>query len=124
MSLSDRLQEAVIKTAARWHGLRSAFSHEARVAAESAAWVEWRRRRRERRAVIKAALREHRAAHGGVRIESLLAGARIMREQAAQAQLDKELELRERLAQRALSPAPQPQQPHRPHQLEELEIES
>lgn len=121
MSPSDRVQEVVIKAASRWHGVRSALSHETRVAAETAAWAEWRRRRRERKAAIRAALREHRARNGGVRRESLIAGARILRQQAAQAQVDKEFELRERLAKRALNPTPQPPQPPHPHPLEERE---
>jgi serine phosphatase RsbU (regulator of sigma subunit) len=115
MSPSDRLREAVIKTVARWHGLRVAFNHETRLAAESAAWVEWRRRRRERKEAIRAAVRAHRAQSGGVRREALRAGALVMRQQMAQAQVDKELELRDRLSQRAL---PQPKA-----HIEELEIE-
>ncbi|UDY22167.1 hypothetical protein [Nocardioides sp. Kera G14] len=122
MSPGDRLREAVIKAASRWHGLRSVLDHETRLAAESAAWVEWRRRRRERKAVVKAALRAHRAQAGGVRREALRAGALVVRQQMAQAQVDKELELRERFSAKAL---PAPQNPTNPqHHIEELEIET
>ncbi|MFT4263028.1 MAG: hypothetical protein QM572_06590 [Nocardioides sp.] len=106
MSASDRLREAVIQAAARWHGLRAGLSHENRIAAESAAWAEWRRRRQARKAVIRAAVRAHRAEVGGVRREALRAGALVLRQEIAQAKVDKEIELRERYSAPALNPAP------------------
>lgn len=116
MAPSDRVRESVIKTAALWHGLKTIADPEARFRARMSLRTEWKMRRRERKARIRAAVREYRAENGDERAQALKAGARVIREQASQARIDKELELRERYAARALNPAPQ-------HHLEELEVE-
>lgn len=116
MTTSDRLRETVIKTASWWHGVKAVADPETRFRARLSARTEWKNRRRERKARVRAAIREYRAANGDERTESLKAGARIVRQEIAQARVDKEFELRDRFAQRALNPAPQ-------HPIEELEVE-
>ncbi len=122
MSPGDRLREAVIKAASRWHGVRAVFDHETRLEAESVAFTEWRRRRRERKAAVREAVRAYRSEAGGVRREALRAGAVVVRQRMAQAQVDKEIELRDRFTQRQLNPAPQHDQ-QTPPRIEELETE-
>jgi hypothetical protein len=76
--------------------------------------TEWKRRRHERKLKIKAAVRAYRDVHGDERAESLKAGARILRAQMAQAQVDKEFELRQRARDAELNPAPPHPAPHPP----------
>jgi len=116
MTSSDRLREAVIKTASWWHGLKVVADPETRLRARLSTTVEWKLRRRERKARVRAAVREYRAVNGDERTQALKAGARVMREHMAQARIDREVELRERFTTPALTVAPQ-------HQLEELERE-
>ncbi|MFT4288275.1 hypothetical protein [Nocardioides sp.] len=61
MSPSDRAREAAISAAAWCHGLRRAVHPETRFRARWTMKSELRRRRKARKAEVKAALREYRA---------------------------------------------------------------
>lgn len=113
---SPRMREVVIKTASMWHGLRAVVDPETRLRARLQTQLEWKLRRRERKAQIRAAVRAYRAANGDERTQSLKAGARVVRQDMAQKRVDKEFELRERMANQALQTTPK-------KPIEELEVE-